>query len=230
MEPTEFGQYLKALREAKKITMRELDKRSGVSHSYISKMESGAKGIPSADILKKLHGPLGVSLTELMTKAGHISEGEINQSISSSNFLDEMIRDYVQLLLSDRDHPFFNEIESEFTSRIGDIYKEYDVNSNSRIIKVEDSRIRDDIPEQYSDLLIRVENTEFKWDVIKELRHIAHEFHLEYNPIYKQTFLPVDELTYYLDRPGIRYNGRKLMPSDRQRILEMLKLMFPESD
>ncbi|ADU31007.1 helix-turn-helix domain-containing protein [Evansella cellulosilytica] len=76
MEPKEFGLYLKSLRIEKNLTMRELDKRSGVSHSYISKMESGQKGIPSPDILRKLAEPLSVRYQKLMIKAGHFSEDE----------------------------------------------------------------------------------------------------------------------------------------------------------
>lgn len=73
MEPKEFGQYLKSLRERRGLTMRKLDQLSGVSHSYISQMERGERGVPKPDILKKLAGPLGVDYSELMYKAGHIN-------------------------------------------------------------------------------------------------------------------------------------------------------------
>lgn len=75
MKPEEFGNYLKELRLAKKLTMRQLDLYSSVSHSYISQMERGIRGIPSPDILKKLAKPLGIEYEELMTVAGYIKAG-----------------------------------------------------------------------------------------------------------------------------------------------------------
>jgi transcriptional regulator with XRE-family HTH domain len=72
VEPIQFGLYLKSLREQRGLTMRELDKRSGVSHSYISKLESGIKGIPSPDILRKIADPLGVDYHHLLARAGHL--------------------------------------------------------------------------------------------------------------------------------------------------------------
>lgn len=76
MNAKEFGEYLKGLRREKKLTIRQLDLYSGVSNSYISQMERGARGIPSPDILKKLAKPLGVSYEELMAKAGYFDSGE----------------------------------------------------------------------------------------------------------------------------------------------------------
>lgn len=67
-----FGEYLKNLRKQKKLTIRQLDIYSGVSHSYLSQLENGKRGIPTPEILKKLHGPLDVSYEELMMAAGYL--------------------------------------------------------------------------------------------------------------------------------------------------------------
>lgn len=56
------------------MSMRKLDIYSGVSHSYISQMERGERGVPSPEILEKLAKPLGVEYEELMTKAGYINK------------------------------------------------------------------------------------------------------------------------------------------------------------
>lgn len=74
MNDIEFGLYLKNIRKQKKLTVRQLDLYSGVSHSYISQLERGVKGIPSPDILKKLSKPLGVDYEELMRVSGYIKE------------------------------------------------------------------------------------------------------------------------------------------------------------
>lgn len=72
MDATEFGVYLKRIRKAKKMTIRQLELYSNVSNAYISQLERGDRGIPSPDILKKLSQPLGVDYNELMEKAGYI--------------------------------------------------------------------------------------------------------------------------------------------------------------
>ena len=73
MGSSEFGGYLKKLREFKGLTVRKLEELSGVSSSYITNVENGKRSAPSPDILKKLAEPLGVSYAELMVKAGHVS-------------------------------------------------------------------------------------------------------------------------------------------------------------
>lgn len=72
MKPTKIGKHIKSLREAKGLTMRELDKRSGVSHSYISQIERGERE-PSSEVLGKLAIPLGESPLNLLMIAGHIN-------------------------------------------------------------------------------------------------------------------------------------------------------------
>ncbi|ONK21193.1 immunity repressor protein [Bacillus sp. VT-16-64] len=74
MKAKEFGEYIRKIRKNKKMTIRQLELYSGVSNSYLSQLENGKRGIPSADIIKKLAPPLGVSQTELMIKAGYIDE------------------------------------------------------------------------------------------------------------------------------------------------------------
>jgi SOS regulatory protein LexA len=71
--PKEFGAYLKKLRKEKGLTIRQLEEKSGVSNAYLSQLENGKRGLPSPDILKKIHEPLEVGYDELMEKAGYIS-------------------------------------------------------------------------------------------------------------------------------------------------------------
>jgi transcriptional regulator with XRE-family HTH domain len=72
-ENKEFGQYLKKLRKIKGITLTELGELVGYSNPYLSQIETGKRGTPSPEILKKLSEPLGVSYEELMVKAGYLS-------------------------------------------------------------------------------------------------------------------------------------------------------------
>lgn len=49
----EIGEKIKKLRTARKLSMRELGEKLGVSHAHISKLESGINS-PSVDLLEKL--------------------------------------------------------------------------------------------------------------------------------------------------------------------------------
>lgn len=75
----EFGKYLKQLRRAKGMTLKEIEAISGLSHSYISQIENGKRGAGSAnaDTIRKLANALGVTHIGMMIKAGHITEEEV---------------------------------------------------------------------------------------------------------------------------------------------------------
>lgn len=74
MKAVEFGSYLRSIRKAKKMTIRQLELYSKVSNAYISQLERGDRGLPSPEILRKLAAPLGVDYDDLMVKAGYIEE------------------------------------------------------------------------------------------------------------------------------------------------------------
>ncbi|NPV80828.1 MAG: helix-turn-helix domain-containing protein [Firmicutes bacterium] len=69
-----FGRYLKKLREDRDMSIRQLALRSGVSSPYISQIETGARGVPRPEVLKKLARGLRVPYMELMKVAGYIDE------------------------------------------------------------------------------------------------------------------------------------------------------------
>jgi SOS regulatory protein LexA len=93
-----FGAFLKQLRKNKGLTIRQLEKLSGVSNAYLSQIENGKRGMPNPEILKKIHGPLGVGYDDLMERAGYISPElrsellpETIQTMESYNELSELI-------------------------------------------------------------------------------------------------------------------------------------------
>lgn len=69
----EFGEYLKYLRELRGISITQLAKLSGVSPSYISRIESGGRRPPKPDIIQKMVPHLGIGYNEMMIKAGYLS-------------------------------------------------------------------------------------------------------------------------------------------------------------
>lgn len=63
--------YFKALREAKGLTLREVEKATDVSNAYLSQLESGKIKQPSPISLHKLAQFYGVPYETLMEKVGY---------------------------------------------------------------------------------------------------------------------------------------------------------------
>jgi len=70
MQAKEFGEYLRQSRKKRGLTIRQVETYSGVSNSYLSQIENGKRGIPSAKTLKKLAPVLKESYEELMRISG----------------------------------------------------------------------------------------------------------------------------------------------------------------
>jgi transcriptional regulator with XRE-family HTH domain len=124
LEAKEFGGFLKELRKKRKLTIRQLDTYSGVSHSYISQIERGERGVPKPEILKKLSKPLGVEYEELMEKAGYLTKEEIVKTAITDGYFDslkvyetndEVLKNAIKRLLEDP-NKLFQEVGPEVTS------------------------------------------------------------------------------------------------------------------
>ncbi|ULG72973.1 helix-turn-helix domain-containing protein [Macrococcus brunensis] len=76
MEAKEFGKYLKKLRLENGYTIRQVEMKTEISNAYLSQIENGKRGVPSAAILKKLAPVYKVGYTELFQAAGYIDEDE----------------------------------------------------------------------------------------------------------------------------------------------------------
>lgn len=66
-----YGEYFKALREAKGLTLREVEKQTDVSNAYLSQLESGKIKQPSPITLHKLAQFYEVKYEVLMSKVGY---------------------------------------------------------------------------------------------------------------------------------------------------------------
>lgn len=66
-----YGEYFKALREAKNLTLRDVEKKVDVSNAYLSQLESGKVKQPSPLTLYKLAEIYEVSYEVLMEKVGY---------------------------------------------------------------------------------------------------------------------------------------------------------------
>ncbi|ULO05169.1 helix-turn-helix domain-containing protein [Paenibacillus sp. 19GGS1-52] len=84
MKPKVFGEYLRKLRNDKKLTLEQVAKSAGFSKGYLSNIENGRRGVPSPEILKKLAVALETQYMELMQAAGHVPEAELDMLIDMS--------------------------------------------------------------------------------------------------------------------------------------------------
>jgi len=66
-----YGEYLKALRESKNLTLRDVERETEVSNPYLSQLESSKIKQPSPTTLYKLAELYGVRYELLMEKVGY---------------------------------------------------------------------------------------------------------------------------------------------------------------
>jgi HTH-type transcriptional regulator, competence development regulator len=69
-----FGEYIRNLRNEKKLSQRELAEKAGISNAEISRLESGDRKKPSPITLKAIAPFLEISYQELLKQAGYIEE------------------------------------------------------------------------------------------------------------------------------------------------------------
>ena len=79
-----FGGVLKGLREVRRVSQSKLAERAGFDHSYVSRLESGAR-TPTREAVMQLAGALGLAHGEqdaLLAAAGFLPR-EISSLLSS---------------------------------------------------------------------------------------------------------------------------------------------------
>lgn len=69
-----LGEYLKALRQKKDLSLRSVSDLSGVSHTEIKRIEDGLRKQPSPQVLRSLAKALDATYEELMELAGYIDD------------------------------------------------------------------------------------------------------------------------------------------------------------
>ncbi|MGG0177689.1 helix-turn-helix transcriptional regulator [Gottfriedia acidiceleris] len=81
-----FAEFIRQLRLQKNLSIKCLATKANVSHSYISQIENGKRGIPSTEIIRKLAEPLGVPVIQLYQLAGYVPIDE-NDWIEGINLI-----------------------------------------------------------------------------------------------------------------------------------------------
>jgi len=76
MNMPNFGEYLKGLRGKQRMSLRDVERRTGVSNAYLGQIEQAKRPPPHPNILKKLASLYGVTVYELMAAAGYLDEAQ----------------------------------------------------------------------------------------------------------------------------------------------------------
>lgn len=88
----QFGSTLKAFREARRVSQSKLAERAGFDHSYVSRLESGAR-TPTRDAVQQLSSALElerVQQDELLASAGFLPR-EVSSLLSSEPEITEVL-------------------------------------------------------------------------------------------------------------------------------------------
>lgn len=90
MVENKFGQYLRELRVEKGLGINQLATYSGISNAQISRIETGSRGVPKPETIKRLADALKVPYKDMMREAGYlIDQDEEKQTYYALNKKDE---------------------------------------------------------------------------------------------------------------------------------------------
>jgi transcriptional regulator with XRE-family HTH domain len=73
---SDFGGYLRELRRAAGLTLKQVETKARVSNAYLSQIERGLRNPPHPEILKRLAAVYETPHTDLLAKAGYLDERE----------------------------------------------------------------------------------------------------------------------------------------------------------
>ncbi|MFJ7753188.1 helix-turn-helix domain-containing protein [Peribacillus muralis] len=227
-----FGDYIKEKRTKAGLTISDLAKASTVSQPYLSQIEAG-KRRASIQIVNKLAKALGVDQFELAEKAGYYTAEEIKQrkeleamelddELKEESFkwllpaTDESLKEYCHLIFHNTNTPFSGALENEFWSSIDKLLSKYPWLKIDKKIDINKKGYIDEI----ANALINTGNVQFKLELLKELQRIAHEYHLKFDPTYKE------DLSKILKKESLYFNGVLLSERDKERIKSYLEIKY----
>ena len=95
----DFGRMLRQQRVLMMLTIRKLSALSGVSSSHLSRIEKGQR-FPSASVLRRIAGPLGLDESELFSFAGYLSPESLGVREKGLDYSSGQLDPYVARMLS----------------------------------------------------------------------------------------------------------------------------------
>lgn len=81
---SEFGRLIRRIRKEKKLSLKDVAKRGGLSHAYISQIENGKRVNPTGQVINKLAKGLGVPVYDLLAISGYYNEEDLLEPIEET--------------------------------------------------------------------------------------------------------------------------------------------------
>jgi len=94
-----LGKIIKQQRVAAELTLKELSAISGISSSYLGRVERGER-FPSAHVLRKIAKPLGFEEGELFSLAGYLSPQPPSMAEANPEYSGSQLDPYVAKVLA----------------------------------------------------------------------------------------------------------------------------------
>jgi transcriptional regulator with XRE-family HTH domain len=92
---SDFGDYLRSLREQQRLSLRDVAAKTGVSISYITMIEHSRRKPPGPEVLKKLAFSYNVPVRDLLKAAGYLDDLQEVKSVLSVETEVEMAFNFV---------------------------------------------------------------------------------------------------------------------------------------
>ena len=77
-----FGERVRQLRVAMRMSQRDLAERVGVDYTYLSKIENNKMDPPSDKVIRKMAAELGADEEGLLALAAKVSQGELRETVA----------------------------------------------------------------------------------------------------------------------------------------------------
>ena len=73
-----LGVFLRRVRENQGLSLRDVDHKTRISHTYLGMLERGERTNPTPEVLRKLSDVYGVDYIQLLRLAGHLDEDDLS--------------------------------------------------------------------------------------------------------------------------------------------------------
>jgi Predicted transcriptional regulators len=211
-----FGEFLKQLRKNRGYTLKKLAELSGISDAQLSRIESGARGVPKPGNLKKLAAALDVSPESLLEKAGVIDKtdeafeaaamvaGALNPAFYEN---DQEVRNYLEAVVlkkfADMEK---NAFKGQYLQRLWLTAQTYGIEISADHFT----------PSEFIDGLLSLDGRG-RMLLMLELGRLEDAWEQEAAVLHLEDLLKL---------PNIAYGNKLLTQNDRQRIESMLQLLL----
>ncbi|MGB8439801.1 MAG: helix-turn-helix transcriptional regulator [Candidatus Acidiferrales bacterium] len=116
-----IGDKLKTLREQKKLSQGDIEKRTGLFRCYISRVENGCT-VPSVDTLEKMARALEIPMYRLFTDDAHVQKPEVTFSKGETvrnKKMEALLRPFAKVLarMNDKDRGLLLHMASRMANR-----------------------------------------------------------------------------------------------------------------